>query len=933
MATKKESRKLTADEKAEKSSIAWAEKGDPYSCLDFRILLLKNPKVKPPGYTDRDIAGYFGKVSLLSAYDLDSTDTYKRNIWGKSKSRRRGSKSSKYGSLTSTLSTWVGKKPSSTSRVDVDKIINSLKPETIEMEEDDEDETTKLTTVRRDWRNFGKKVKSEIKTKIRNKEKEKKKKNENCEDGNNNDGGKTARSSPRPSTMKNKNKNGITKKRFDTGKKPAMGDDNVNKIVTKKARAARKSPRVKAPAAIKSPRLTAPAKELADEKMKEYKEEIIRPAIATPKMSHDEVGANLKNKKKTIKPHPPPISSNDMKNSSKNPSSTFGNRKPRSKLKMKLLKKDISNNKKKLNGNNGNTSDDNEEEKTTNSKKEYGPSSWRKKSGFVPPRMRLSSKGIDENKDSEDNFETKEVKKRETYSASSWRKDIKKTTTKLKKNSDSTYPDNDDDSFFNDDDDDEDDELFQHGTNVNIDGIEFGLLSAKKTKKRKLFSSTPDSIQTKTMANLNKAGGKTAAIKSKIKVAMRVLIPIFNESKNRFDETSTLQALETLQKIAEEPKGSLILSNMKMIEKLKIIITSTTLSSNIQGVGFNILATMISTLAKLGNSASALNGSMLIDLVKSSFSYVNKIFEENLLFNDGNGTSVGKTYEETSKMEGVVSSVTFIKSIVEFIRRVRPNLQEHFVYSGGLHILLILSYCNIRKASRVARVVLQRFELRELMHLSSPALELDLPVEVMNSTILEQYEEALKTETMKRVERTRREHAVVRKQIEDSNADTPRTEDAGIRRERLNKWLQKRDAEAAKEREKFSKRKMEQLKIQKEIEKIEAEKLKAEAATRAAVAEKQRMLLFARQKKQKNVSEEQKRRKQLEIEEETRRRANLSASNRKAWLDKKKKEQIRKEMEEKIRLESIEIAKKIAALRKQKHDQDMAKNQYTEYNR
>ena len=38
-------------------------------------------------------------------------------------------------------------------------------------------------------------------------------------------------------------------------------------------------------------------------------------------------------------------------------------------------------------------------------------------------------------------------------------------------------------------------------------------------------------------------------------------------------------------------------------------------------------------------------------------------------------------------------------------------------------------------------------------------------------------------------------------------------------------------------------------------------------------------------------------------------------------------------MEEKIRLESIEIAKKIAALRKQKHDQDMAKNQYTEYNR
>ena len=52
-------------------------------------------------------------------------------------------------------------------------------------------------------------------------------------------------------------------------------------------------------------------------------------------------------------------------------------------------------------------------------------------------------------------------------------------------------------------------------------------------------------------------------------------------------------------------------------------------------------------------------------------------------------------------------------------------------------------------------------------------------------------------------------------------------------------------------------------------------------------------MLFARQKT-KNVSEEQKRRKQLEIEEETRRRANLSASNRKAWLDKKEEQNERK---------------------------------------
>ena len=125
MATMKEDKKLTALEKAERSSIAWAEKGDPYSCLDFRILLLKNPKVKPPGFTDRDIASYFGRVSLLAAMnnDLDNSG-YSRNIWGKSssKSKRRASKAGRYGSLTSTLSTWVGKKASSMNKVDVDKI-------------------------------------------------------------------------------------------------------------------------------------------------------------------------------------------------------------------------------------------------------------------------------------------------------------------------------------------------------------------------------------------------------------------------------------------------------------------------------------------------------------------------------------------------------------------------------------------------------------------------------------------------------------------------------------------------------------------------------------------------------------------------------------------------------------------------------------------
>ena len=340
------------------------------------------------------------------------------------------------------------------------------------------------------------------------------------------------------------------------------------------------------------------------------------------------------------------------------------------------------------------------------------------------------------------------------------------------------------------------------------------VICKKIQKKIEAFSSTPDAVQTKTIASLNRSGGQTAAINAKIKGAMRVLVPLFNQSKNMYDETSTMQALETIHKVSEEPKGSLILSNMKLLEKLKVVTANESLSSNIHGAAYKILATMVSCLAKLGNSANALNGTTLIDMIRSTFVFTHKIFEDKLLFNNGNGTSVGKSYEESSKMEGIVGATLFLKSIVEYIRRVRPNLQEHFVYSGGLHLLLIFSYSNIKKASRIARVVLQRFELRELMHLSSPSLEFDFPVQVKDSPILEHYEEALKAETLKRVERTRREHAIIKKQVEESNADTPRTESAGIRRERLNNWLQKRDAEAAKERENFKQRKLMQEKIQ-----------------------------------------------------------------------------------------------------------------------
>ena len=82
--------------------------------------------------------------------------------------------------------------------------------------------------------------------------------------------------------------------------------------------------------------------------------------------------------------------------------------------------------------------------------------------------------------------------------------------------------------------------------------MEFGLLSAKKSKKSKHFS-TPDAVQTKTIASLNRSGGQTAAINAKIKRAMRVLVPLFNH-QNMYDETSTIQALETIH-ISEEPKA------------------------------------------------------------------------------------------------------------------------------------------------------------------------------------------------------------------------------------------------------------------------------------------------------------------------------------------------------------------------------------------
>ena len=83
-------------------------------------------------------------------------------------------------------------------------------------------------------------------------------------------------------------------------------------------------------------------------------------------MSHDQVGKTMGG---GLRPHPPTMSNNTVNNNkSKNPSSTFGNRNPRSKLKIKLIKKDISNNsngrniKKNKNDKNGDKNDNSNDE-------------------------------------------------------------------------------------------------------------------------------------------------------------------------------------------------------------------------------------------------------------------------------------------------------------------------------------------------------------------------------------------------------------------------------------------------------------------------------------------------------------------------------------------------------------------------------------------
>ena len=136
----------------------------------------------------------------------------------------------------------------------------------------------------------------------------------------------------------------------------------------------------------------APAKKIAEEKMKEYKDEIIRPAIPTPSKSDNVASRGLK-VKAPIVPHPPPLSSNLGKNSEKS-SSQFGNRKPKSRRNIKQ-----------------NESDTKKDDKA--GKKQYGPSSWRDQGTFVSPRMRIPSKSerSDNSNATNDAFKLDETKR------------------------------------------------------------------------------------------------------------------------------------------------------------------------------------------------------------------------------------------------------------------------------------------------------------------------------------------------------------------------------------------------------------------------------------------------------------------------------------------------------------------------------------------
>jgi|UPI00048A5092 hypothetical protein len=870
-----DAKKKTPAEKAATARFSWAEKGDPYSALDFTILLLKNPKVKPPGFTDQEIASYFGRVPLFASLESELS-ALTNSLRGK---KRRSTKSSKYGSLTSTLSSWVSKKPTALP-LDTEKFVDSLpKPEASEEPPKEEKELeTKLvpkTKPRRDWRNFGQKQKSS-RTKRRDTEKEALE-TAGGDDADSNAQLDTARAPPK--VRKRKSSDGFI--RGKTGKSGTSSGKSDSAAGSKSVKASR----------ARTPERT-PVKSRPAKTMDRKDDTPGNPATAVPLLTS---------------PRPP---------ASEKPSNTPS----RSRFGVAKTQKQLLEDQDRL------AAEEAEKEKLLMEKKaSYTPSMWKTDDAILPERYKSPRKS------KADEIEETIPSEKPSYTVSSWRKDPKRPRT-FSKEAVPAGPNTKTRQVSREEKREQIAKVYYEKTTaLGLKFEEIDINAARQSWQQKIDSTTQSNNPSisGTMSKFSKSGSQISTFSAKAKASIRILTPLFQNSKNLYDETSTLQALEALLKIADDPQGTIVLGNMKLYENLNdLLMRKKRPSANLLGKIYDVLAAMSTMYAKLGNKQSFLNSGILVLMVEHVFSFIVSVDKDGMLYEDA-GDKVGKTYEESSRIEAVASATGLLKALVEFAQRSSTNAQENFVCAGGLHMLLILSYCNLRRASRVARVVLQRFELRELMYLSSPALNLDLPDEIAQSSIMEHYEHALKEETLRRVERTRREHAVIRKHIDEATQNTPRTQNADERRQRLNKWLEKRDLKAAEEREKYLKRKAAEDEVQKEIERMEAEKARIEAETRKEIAEKQRLLLVARYDGSKKEATEMQRRELLALEEERRRRKEENGNSMKLWLGAKRRREIaddkKREENERNERNQRDLKKKLSVL--------ATKNAYTEYNR
>jgi hypothetical protein len=758
--------KKTPATKAAEARERWAEKGDPYTCLDFQILILKNPKVKPPGFTERDIATYFGgtrtTIETLESELSGLTESLRKRNTKKSKGR-----SSRYGGVTSTLSTWVSKKPATTP-IDTETFMDTLPPPILVDQPEEVEEKPKQTSTVKDWRQFGRKQRS--------KREEKK-----------------------------------------------LFTDTVDDETTDSHRGIRPS--------RTSPRVTSPRKVDINKRNTNSKADGTRVPEKTPikERPQNQGGTPPAVSLHRKEPQPPKISKPKY-----TPTRAFGHRgvkktKPKTREDFELEEQEA----KLL------------EEKLSLNKKAYTPSLWKMDDKILPPRYKTKNSN---NKDALTEEEEGEIEKikiekaaKKAATVTSWRKELSKSPR------------------------------------------------TSKTFSRAAGPPGPN-IQARVVDTIGNSSSQVPTFMGVGKSAIRVLTPLFTGGRNRPDETSIIQALESLDALTQNPHGAIVLGNLNIFENFNSLLASKhKLSFTIVGKIYDLLGNTTAMYAKLGSKQPFLNAIVLGQMVEHIFCFVAHVAEDGSLHSHTD--TIGKTYEVSAMIEAVASATVVLKSLVEFFQRSesQASAQHNFVVAGGLHVLLILSYCTLKRAGRIARVILQRFELKELMQLQSSSMNLDFPIAIIESDIMNHFEPAMKEETLKRIERSRRESAVVRNIAKEANQATPKTQDADERRERLNSWLDKREAQTAEERRKFQQQKLHDEEVQKEIDRLAQEKFKVEAQTRAAIAEKQRMLLFARHDESKKGEYEMKRRELLLLEEETRRREEENEGTMKSWLQLKKK--------------------------------------------